>query len=76
LPSPKPQQTNRYTTPWTDEKIDILKQAHLDGLSLEQTAKKLGKGFTFNAVASKRKKLGLRYDGRRTGPYPNRIGSF
>jgi len=45
---------------WTDERVGVLKQAILDGLSGSQAAAKLG-GTTRNAVLLKARRLGLQF---------------
>ncbi len=44
---------------WPDERVVILKQLWLDGLSAAQIAAKLGDGITRNAVIGKVHRLGL-----------------
>jgi len=44
---------------WPDERVEILKQLWIDGLSASQIAAKLGDGITRNAVIGKVHRLGL-----------------
>ena len=44
---------------WTEERVELLKQLWLEGLSASQVAAKLGDGITRNAVIGKLHRLGL-----------------
>ena len=48
---------NQYVTPWTDERIALLKQLHAEGKSATITANELG--CTRNSVIGKWHRLGL-----------------
>lgn len=45
--------------PWTDERVNMLKQLREEGLSASQIAKRLGGGATRNSVIGKMHRLGL-----------------
>lgn len=48
-----------YTTKWTDERVERLKEMWAEGLSCSQIAAELGGGLTRNAVIGKVTRLGL-----------------
>jgi GcrA cell cycle regulator len=51
--------TNEATVSWTDERVEQLRQAWLEGKSASQIATLLGHGLTRNAVIGKVHRLGL-----------------
>ena len=51
--------TNEATMSWTDERVEQLRQAWMDGKSASQIASLLGHGLTRNAVIGKVHRLGL-----------------
>jgi GcrA cell cycle regulator len=51
--------TNEATMSWTDERVEQLRQAWMDGKSASQIANLLGHGLTRNAVIGKVHRLGL-----------------
>lgn len=50
---------NRYTSIWTDERVEQLKQLWADGLAVSQIAAQIGEGVSRNAVIGKIFRLGL-----------------
>jgi GcrA cell cycle regulator len=51
--------TNEATMSWTNERVELLRQAWMDGKSASQIASLLGHGLTRNAVIGKVHRLGL-----------------
>jgi GcrA cell cycle regulator len=60
--------TNEATMSWTDERVEQLRQAWMEGKSASQIAGLLGHGLTRNAVIGKVHRLGLA--GRAKSPSP------
>lgn len=58
--------------PWTEDRLDRLKKAWLNGDSASQIAKALGAGITRGAVCGKVHRLGLSRSPRREPENPNR----
>ncbi len=52
-------ETNEATMAWTDERVEQLRQAWLEGRTASQIASLLGEGLTRNAVIGKVHRLGL-----------------
>ena len=55
---------------WTDERVALLRQNYIDGLSAGASARQIGCGSTRNSVISKRHRMGLvgRASGKATIP--------
>jgi GcrA cell cycle regulator len=62
---------HEHIASWTDDRVDILKELHKDGLSCSQIAKQLGGGVSRNGVIGKLHRLGL--SGRPAPSKPSRI---
>lgn len=52
--------SNGSLTPWTDERVALLKKYNEEGLSRSEIAAKLGAGISRNAVIGKLMRLGIR----------------
>lgn len=58
---------------WTDERIELLKKLHVDGLSASNIAKQLGGGLSRNAVIGKIHRLGIQGQGRGAASAPKGV---
>lgn len=47
------------TNPWTEERVELLKKLHREGISFSLIAAELGGGITRNGAIGKAKRLGL-----------------
>lgn len=59
IASNKPRKRNKYTSPWNDELVALLRKLHAEGVSYARIAKQLGNGITRSAAIGKGQRLGL-----------------
>lgn len=57
---------------WTDDRVEMLKKLHADGLSAAMIARELGDGISRNAVISKLFRSGLTNGGHPSVPIPRK----